>query len=198
MNKIEFDPFIDRQFKSDFSGTKLHKIDRNDLLDIINIKYSDSKLIDSDNDFCKYLIFKNHYNEIKCATMPITLDMYPFIRSDYFARTPEELPVLTRFVQLPPNMPQPIANYIVCILYSKEQLEKEHNAKSTLPFYFDDTVEYGCIAIMGTHCNYPDPYVPITMMRNALGVEEGGNGVKLDKIEYLKSVEFWQNNILIK
>lgn len=39
---------------------------------------------------------------------------------------------------------------------------------------------------------------PITMMRNALGVDEGGNGVKLDKDLYNESVEFWSKNILIK
>lgn len=29
---------------------------------------------------------------------------------------------------------------------------------------------------------------PITMMRNALGVEEGGSGVKLSRDKYLESV----------
>ena len=29
---------------------------------------------------------------------------------------------------------------------------------------------------------------PITMMRNALGKEEGGSGVKLNREEYMKSV----------
>ena len=32
---------------------------------------------------------------------------------------------------------------------------------------------------------------PITMMRNALGAEEGGSGVKLNREEYKKSVDFW-------
>jgi hypothetical protein len=35
---------------------------------------------------------------------------------------------------------------------------------------------------------------PITMMRNALGVAEGGSGVALDRDAYLRSVEFWENN----
>ena len=33
---------------------------------------------------------------------------------------------------------------------------------------------------------------PVTMMRNALGVEEGGSGVPLDREAYLRSVEFWR------
>jgi hypothetical protein len=35
---------------------------------------------------------------------------------------------------------------------------------------------------------------PITMMRNALGVAEGGSGVPLDAEAYRKSVEYWQGH----
>ena len=38
------------------------------------------------------------------------------------------------------------------------------------------------------------PMAPITMMRNALGVEEGGSGVPLDRDAYRRAVEFWDNN----
>src|SRR3546814_16662821 len=38
------------------------------------------------------------------------------------------------------------------------------------------------------------PMAPITMMRNALGVEEGGSGVPLDRDAYRRSVEFWERN----
>ena len=38
---------------------------------------------------------------------------------------------------------------------------------------------------------------PITAMRNALGAEEGGSGVKLNREEYLKSVEFWKNHVVL-
>lgn len=39
---------------------------------------------------------------------------------------------------------------------------------------------------------------PITMMRNALGKEEGGSGVPLNRELYLKSVEFWKKYVLVK
>ena len=42
------------------------------------------------------------------------------------------------------------------------------------------------------------PMNPITMMRNALGKEEGGSGVPLDREKYLKSVEFWRKHALVK
>jgi len=35
------------------------------------------------------------------------------------------------------------------------------------------------------------PMAPITMMRNALGVAEGGSGVPLDPEAYRRSVAFW-------
>jgi hypothetical protein len=35
---------------------------------------------------------------------------------------------------------------------------------------------------------------PITMLRNALGVEEGGSGVALDREAYRRSVAFWDGN----
>lgn len=39
---------------------------------------------------------------------------------------------------------------------------------------------------------------PITMMRNALGVEEGGSGVPLDRKKYKESTAFWVENVAIK
>eukprot|EP00330_Aristerostoma_sp_ATCC50986_P008081 CAMPEP_0114594744 /NCGR_PEP_ID=MMETSP0125-20121206/16454_1 /TAXON_ID=485358 ORGANISM="Aristerostoma sp., Strain ATCC 50986" /NCGR_SAMPLE_ID=MMETSP0125 /ASSEMBLY_ACC=CAM_ASM_000245 /LENGTH=42 /DNA_ID= /DNA_START= /DNA_END= /DNA_ORIENTATION= len=39
---------------------------------------------------------------------------------------------------------------------------------------------------------------PMTMLRNALGKEEGGSGVKLEKEKYTESVNFWDKNAIIK
>ena len=38
---------------------------------------------------------------------------------------------------------------------------------------------------------------PITMMRNALGKEEGGSGVPLDRKEYDKAVDYWSKHVSI-
>ena len=32
-------------------------------------------------------------------------------------------------------------------------------------------------------------------MRNALGKDEGGSGIPLDRAEYMKSVEYWAANV---
>lgn len=39
---------------------------------------------------------------------------------------------------------------------------------------------------------------PITIMRNALGVEEGGSGVPLSREKYIESTAFWVENVAIK
>ena len=206
MNKIEYDPFVTRQFSPSFSGTKVPLDVKDELLMnandslhyVTNHGAEDYLLLNSECDFCKYLVIPNDFN-VKCAVREITLDIYPYIRTDYSQRTPEELAVLTRFVQLPPGFKSQTAEYIVFVLYSKEQLEKEFKPKlETDVFYFDDSVEWGIVAIMGTLEPKPDPLIPITIMRNALGIDEGGNGEKLNREVYNESVEFWSKYILIK
>ena len=203
MKKIEYDPFVTRQFSQNFSGTKVNLEIKDELLEVINDTYQYGlgdigQLLDSEWSFCKYLVLPNEFG-VKCAVRPITLDIYPYIRTDYSQRTPEELAVLTRYVQLPPGFKSADANYIVLVLYSKEQLQKEFKPKEEgQEFYFDDNVEWGIVSIMGTVLPHPDPLVPITIMRNALGVEEGGNGEKLNKKVYNESVEFWSKHILVK
>lgn len=192
--KIQYDPFVERQFSPTFAGTKVPADKKDILLQVANTDVSTFKWIDSDWDFCKYLVIPNDFG-IKCAVRPITLDIYPFIRTDYTQRTPEELPILTRFAQLPPGFKSQEANYVVFVLYSRAQLLKEFKG---VEFYFDDSVEWGIVSIMGTLFPEPDPLVPITIMRNALGTDEGGNGEKLNKEIYLKSVDFWSKNILVK
>ena len=145
MNKIEYDPFVNRQFSNNFSGTKVNPEIKEELLGVINdsLEYSSETgayLIDSEWDFCKYLVIKNDF-DIKCAVRKITLDIYPYIRTEYVSRTPDELPVLTRFVQLPPGFKGQNAKYIVLVLYSREQLKKEFKPKEEgQEFYFDDSV----------------------------------------------------------
>lgn len=201
MNKIEYDPFVNRQFSPGFSGTKIDLEIKDQLLEVINDTYinGDSKqLLNSDWNFCKYLVIKNDF-DVKCAVREITLDIYPYIRTDYVQRTPDELAILSRFAQLPPGFKSQKANYIVLVLYSKRQLEKEFKPKEEgQEFYFDNSVEWGIVSIMGTMEPKPDPLVPITIMRNALGIEEGGNGETLNRESYNESVEFWSKYILVK
>ncbi len=50
----------------------------------------------------------------------------------------------------------------------------------------------------GQLCDYELPMQPITMMRNALGKDQGGSGVPLDANKYRDSVAFWSKHVAIK
>ena len=54
--------------------------------------------------------------------------------------------------------------------------------------------DWGVVGCMYT--SEPDeiPMAPITMLRNALGVDEGGSGVPIDRAAYARSVEFWRTH----
>jgi len=71
------------------------------------------------------------------------------------------------------NTHAPLARYLVVILYSREQMQREGDAVDA------DWGVVGCLATMEPQ---ETPLAPITMMRNALGVAEGGSGVPLDRV----------------
>lgn len=83
---------------------------------------------------------------------------------------------------------------------SKEQLEKEANLEKEInnEDYFSFNADYGIVAILGQSHPNEEPMKPETMIRNALGIEEGGSGVPLNKEKYLQSVEFWDKHVTVK
>lgn len=139
------------------------------------------KVLDGYASFCKLHVHRN-WTSTKCLSVPITNDNRHLLRSDYEARNSDELPVLVRWFE---GLEPPIANFIIPILYSREQLAKEGS-----PIDADWGV-VGCIYTMEPE---ETPMAPITLMRNALGVEEGGSGVPIDRKAYRQSVEFWRTH----
>mmetsp|Transcript_4296 Transcript_4296/g.11106 ORF Transcript_4296/g.11106 Transcript_4296/m.11106 type:complete len:102 (+) Transcript_4296:16-321(+) len=57
---------------------------------------------------------------------------------------------------------------------------------------------WGIISIKAQDEDEEVPMQPITMMRNALGKEEGGSGVPLDKEKYEASVRYWDQHVIIQ
>lgn len=139
------------------------------------------KVIDGYAPFCKLHVHHN-WTSTRCLTVPVTAGNRHLLRSAYEARSREELPVLVRWFE---GVEPPVANYLVPILYSAEQLAKEGS-----PIEGD----WGIVGCLYTQEPEEIPMAPITMMRNALGVEEGGSGVPLDREAYRRAVEFWENN----
>lgn len=139
------------------------------------------RVLDGYAPFCKLHVYRN-WTSTRCLTVPISDDNRHLLRSAYEARNSDELPVLVRWFE---GVEPTVAEYLIVILYDREQLAKEQS-----PIDADWGI-VGCIYSMSAD---EVPMAPITMMRNALGVEQGGSGVALDTAAYRRSVEFWQNN----
>lgn len=131
--------------------------------------------------FCRLFVYEN-WTSTRCLTVPITAQNQHLLRSGYEARNRDELPVLVRWFE---GVESPVANYLVVILYSAEQLAKEGSPIDA---------EWGIVGCIYTAEPEELPMAPITMMRNALGVEEGGSGVPLDRDAYARAVTFWDSN----
>ena len=139
------------------------------------------KALDGYAPFCRLHVHRNR-TSTRCLTVPVTDDNRHRLRSAYEARTPDELPVLVRWFE---GVEAPVADYLVAILYDAAQLAKEG-----APIEAD----WGIVGCLYTAGPEELPMAPITMMRNALGVEEGGSGVPLDREAYRRSVAFWEAN----
>jgi hypothetical protein len=237
--KIKVTDFASRHFDRKFGGTKILDLTPDIFEKAINELMEQpfsgfwSELKDKQDvfveayegyaPFCSILIFKN-FTEAKVGVMPITLENHQYLRSGYSSRTPEELPVLSRWFELPLSAPK--ANYLAVVLYSKEQLELENKAELIRKFEsyekrnnkilseedkkelskldgfkseFDGTdYQWGVVAILAQTNKTEDPMSPMTMLRNAMGTAEGGSGFPIDRGKYKESVDFWEKNAIIK
>ena len=128
--------------------------------------------------FCQLHVHRNWTNT-RCLTLPVTEQNRHQLRSAYEARNKNELPVLVRWFE---GVEPPVAAYLIPILYSREQLGKEGS-----PIEGD----WGVVGCLYTSEPAEIPMAPITMMRNALGVDQGGSGVPLDPVAYRRSVDYW-------
>lgn len=214
--KIKVTEFAERHFDKDFGGTKILDISKDDFEVVVNI-YSDDiatvinedncgphifddkkgpfKVMDGYAPFCKLVAIEN-FTDARVGSMPITLENYQFIRSGYSARRGSELPIFSRWLELPSGF-KPKAEWLILVLYDKEQIDTESKMDLTKEFESFEG-DWGIVAILGQSHSNEEPMKPETMIRNALGIEEGGSGVPLDREKYLKSVEFWSENITVK
>lgn len=195
--KVKLTEFGARHFDPKFGGTKILKVTPEDFQKHLDDLLRDDlpegfkpKLIDGYAPFCKLWPIHN-FTDARVGSLPITLANYPFLRSGYSARRENEFPVFSRWLELPLGKPR--AEWLMLVLYSNEQLNKE-NKENAAPFDAD----YGIVAILGQSHDKEEPMKPETMIRNALGISEGGSGVPLNREAYLKSVEFWERHATVK
>lgn len=128
--------------------------------------------------FCRLHVHRN-WTTTRCLTVPITAHNRHLLRSAYEARSRQELPVLVRWFE---GAVVPVANFLIPILYSREQLAREGAAVDA---------DWGVVGCLYTDTPAEIPMAPITMLRNALGVAQGGSGVPLDAEAYRQSVAYW-------
>lgn len=133
------------------------------------------------------LRFYNNWTDARLGITKIGVGIIHGIRSEYEARHEGELPVLVRYMV--GSRLDPVAKYLCVIVYDKEQMAKEGTV-----------IDGDCavVNILRLSELVEPPLPPITMMRNALGVSEGGSGVPLNRQKYMESVEFWSKHVAIK
>ena len=196
------DEFAMRQWDDpSYSGTQL-ACDRAQFAASVEDLHAQGKapLRDGYAPFCKHVFIPNTVGA-RLSTLRITPANEGLMRSAYSARTPKELPVLIRWFPAAAVGEPPVAKWLDVILYSRDQLTLERAAvaqreggaaPATLP-----AAPWGIISIKAQDVDHELPMTPITVLRNALGREEGGSGVPLDREKYLASVAFWREHATI-
>jgi hypothetical protein len=167
-----------RLFPADGRRTAIQDCTADDFVARLNAEPPE-RVLDGYAPFCKLHVHRN-WTSTRCSVIPIDDDNRHRLRSAYEARTREELPVLVRWFE---GLEPPVAQYLVPILYDRAQMAKEGTPIDA---------EWGIVGCLYTMAPAEIPMVPITMLRNALGVEEGGSGVPIDRDAYRRSVEFWE------
>ncbi|TMW61945.1 hypothetical protein Poli38472_009438 [Pythium oligandrum] len=197
-HEIVLDRFCLRQFDDPkYSGAQI-KFDKDEFVKKINEIYQehDRELVDGYAPFCKHLFVEN-FTDTRVNVVPITQSNSRLLQSDYEARVPHELPVLVRWFPSHSVTPK-VAQYLDIILYSRDQIRKENAATGLGDDTEQDNAPWGIVSIKAQDVDHELPMNPITLMRNALGKEEGGSGVPLNRDEYLKSVEYWREHAIVK
>ena len=203
------DPFCHRQFaeKASESGEgnyagAVFDIPILEFEDVVNSRYDPSRLVDGYAPFCKHLFVINDFTDARVGVLPITRENERHLRTRYEARTEKELPVLTRHFDRESLLGGgkderdvfPVARYLDLILYSREQIEKENAAMGKTMAEKKETAPWGIVSIKAQDVDRELPMTPITIMRNALGKDQGGSGVMLTREAYMESVSYWKDH----
>lgn len=150
-------------------------------------------LVDGYAPFCKH-VFLSNWTPAPPGAALITPQNARLLKCGYSARRPEELAVLTRWFDAADLGDRPAAAFLDVILYSRAQIADEREALpaadrgAPLP-----AAPWGIISVKAQDEGQETPMQPITMMRNALGRDEGGSGVRLDAGAYRAAVDYWRD-----
>lgn len=201
IGNIKISEFALRHFDPKFGGTKILNLDPKEFENRVNHELkrkleqnSESavkRIHDGYAPFCKLVAIEN-FTDARVGCLPITVANHQYIRHGYSKRRDGELDTSSRWLELP--VPAPRANYLMVIVYDKEQMDKEalaeYNKKMAEggvesiglekpePF----AGEWGVVAILGQHGSDEEPMKPETMLRNYMPIEFGGSGMEFPKM----------------
>ena len=225
---VSMDPFCFRQFEdplklSFVSADKEAFVAR--VNEYIAANGGEACLRDGYAPFCKHVFMPNDASltQARATTVRLVPELEPAVRTAYEARTAKELPVLVRFLPraaMPAPGP-PVATFLDIILYDRTQLDKENAAMHVgakqgegeeggasggdggAAAYAASAVggsdtPWGIVSVKAQDVDVELPMNPATMLRNALGKEEGGSGVALERDAYLAAVQFWQEHVSVR
>jgi len=173
-----------RHFNPDFAGTKIqsHTVENFDALLSVSDRTEGNFVEGATEGFVRHVFVRN-FTDACNGVARITESNRPLLRSEYRARREGELPVLTRWFPKGAVRVER-AEWLHLVLYSREQLEKEGLTLA-------DWAEWGIVSINSATAPEAAPLGPAAQMRNAMGVEQGGNGKPLDPEAYAAGVAYW-------
>lgn len=125
------------------------------------------------------------------STVALVKGNESFLRCEYTTRINgdnKELPYLERWFDKKDIDGAPVVCLAV-IMYTKEQMKKEGIAIEA---------EYAIIALNAEPIMGTSPMSPSTQVRNALGIEFGGNDSEIDREYHQEGVDFWTKWALVK
>ena len=184
------------------SSSKSHDLD----VSVEDFEAAVNAAVSSENDlkpgyapFCKHVFIRNNMTTARVGAIPITSENVKLLKSGYEARNEKELPVLTRWFDAS-DVEVPVATYLDVILYSREQIKAENASMGiTTPSRCEELdAPWGVVSVKPQDVDHELPMQPITMMRNALGKDQGGSGVQLVREAYDRSVAFWKSRAVVK
>ncbi|KAL3790750.1 hypothetical protein HJC23_010029 [Cyclotella cryptica] len=61
----------------------------------------------------------------------------------------------------------------------------------------ESTVPWGILSIKAQDIDRKLPMIPTTAVQNALGKEEGGSGVPIDREKYMEAYHYWKDHATV-
>eukprot|EP00793_Prasinoderma_coloniale_P000481 PRCOL_00005466-RA len=192
------DTFALRQWDdADYKGSRISHDKADFVARVQAARDAGAELADGYAPFCKH-IFVPNFVGAKVGSLPITDANRALVRHGYEARTDYELAVLCRWFDESEVGALPEAKWLDIILYSREQIIAENSSRGEFDAASLPAAPWGIISVKSQDEPYETPMEPITMMRNALGKEEGGSGVPLEREKYRASVDYWRERAPVK